>query len=161
MTLVRVIDNRQQVIELPTEVNGFLSEQTLQAVFPGKSILLYKKPGNHNFSCLLPNGNGRIEPPEDGWQERIYYCEVPERNSINNDSSRICSKIFGVSPILFLLVFIILKYFKCLIDRKENEENNCSISDIMNSVNIFTAFATFTITFYHYCSGWLEEKCKF
>lgn len=107
------------------------------------------------------NGNGRIEPPEDGWQERIYYCEVPERNSINNDSSRICSKIFGVSPILFLLVFIILKYFKCLIDRKENEENNCSILDIMNSVNIFTAFATFTITFYHYCSGWLEEKCKF
>lgn len=108
MTLVRVIGNRQRVIGLPTEVNGFLSEQTLQAVFPGKSILLYQKPGNHDFICLVPNGNGRIEPPEDGWQERIYYCDI---DTIDNDSSRICSKIFGVSPILFLLVFIILKYF--------------------------------------------------
>lgn len=156
MTLVRVIDNRQQVIKLPTEVNGFLSEQTLQAFFPGKSILLYNKAGNHEFDCLLPNGNRLFEPPEDGWQERIYYCELPERNS-----SSIWSKIFGVSPILILLVYIILKYFICLINCKENEENNCSILDIMNSASIFTGFATFIIAFYHYCSGWLEEKCKF
>lgn len=76
MQYVQVTDvEDSEPIEIPSEDDGSLTVSTLAAHYPGATGLKYHLDG-HTRAVKL--ANGKLYPPENGWNELVYYCIFPK-----------------------------------------------------------------------------------
>lgn len=75
---IRVCEDENTPVELPLEEDSTLLLSTLTAQFPRATSLKY----NSESGCMrgVKFSEGRIFPPPDGWQDRVYkivasYCK--------------------------------------------------------------------------------------
>ncbi|XKL69142.1 hypothetical protein PGB90_006911 [Kerria lacca] len=79
MQYVQVTDvEDSEPIEIPSEDDGSLTVSTLAAHYPGATGLKYHLDG-HTRAVKL--ANGKLYPPENGWNELVYYCIFPKDNT--------------------------------------------------------------------------------
>lgn len=70
-------DENSELIEIPIELDGTLLLSTLSAQFPGACGLKYRNPN----TCAVRGirlSLGQLYPPEDGWEDRVYYSVFPK-----------------------------------------------------------------------------------
>ncbi|CAI9735501.1 TAR DNA-binding 43-like [Octopus vulgaris] len=77
-------DENSELIEIPIELDGTLLLSTLSAQFPGACGLKYRNPN----TCAVRGirlSLGQLYPPEDGWEDRVYFSVFPKDNKRKSD----------------------------------------------------------------------------
>lgn len=76
MQYVKITDSEEsEPIEVPTEDDGTLSVATVAAQYPGATGLKYRLDDHVR---AIKNSNGKLYPPEGGWNDSIYNCIFPK-----------------------------------------------------------------------------------
>ena len=82
MQYVKVSNSEaEEPIEIPAEDEGTLLFTTISSQYPGITGLRYRL-GDHIRAVKITNN--KFYPPEDGWNDLVYFCVYP-KSKLNSE----------------------------------------------------------------------------